>query len=162
MRQRRGAPGVSGPNEVRVKPALGGDLDEVARVWHRSALQMDGAAAAVPSERALRTRIAAELAAGWELHIATRSGRIVGMLALKPQASVLDQIFVLPEDQGRGVGKALMCVAKQVMEGGFTLRMASSNLRARRFYESQGLRALGEGTHPATGVPVTYFGWNRT
>lgn len=120
---------------------------------------MGGPAVPIPTQGELRSRIGTELAAGWELHVAIRDDRVVGMLALKPEVSVLDQIFVMPEEQGTGVGKALLDLAKQVMAGGFTLRMAASNDQALRFYQSQGLARIGSGLHPATGIPVTYLGW---
>lgn len=86
--------------------------------------------------------------------------RVVGMLALKRDEATLDQIFVLPAEQGKGVGAALMRSAKQAMPTGFTLRMAASNDRARRFYEKEGLRWLREGVHPWTGILVHFYGWN--
>lgn len=67
---------------------------------------------------------------------------------------------VLPAEQGRGVGAALMRLAKQAMPTGFKLRMAAANDRAGRFYEKEGLKWLGEGVHPWTGIPVHFYGWN--
>lgn len=141
-----------------VRRAGKGDLDAVADVWHESASRMDAAVAAMPSREALRRRIDSELRSEWALYVALRDGRVVGMLALKPGAAVLDQIFVAPGEQGRGVGRALLDEAKRLMAGGFTLRMDSANDKA-RFYEAQGLTRLGDGTHPWTGVPVHYYGW---
>ena len=89
-----------------------------------------------------------------------RDGRVVGMLALKPGDATLDQIFVSPKEQGRGIGRALLEVARRAMPGGFTLRMAASNRKARRFYEKEGMKALGGGVHPRTGIPVHFYGWN--
>jgi GNAT superfamily N-acetyltransferase len=93
--------------------------------------------------------------------VAVRGDRVVGMLALKPCDATLDQIFVSPNEQGQGIGKALLEAAKRAMPGGFTLRMAASNHKAGRFYEKQGMKALGEGLHPRTGIPVHFYGWNR-
>lgn len=66
-----------------------------------------------PSREQLRSRIDAELQSGWELHIALTDDDVVGMLALKLDDATLDQIFVLPEEQRKGVGAALMRVAKR-------------------------------------------------
>ena len=150
---------VRAPQETTVRRALSSDLDAVAAVWHASALTIDGAAPEVPPREALRHRIDAELRSGWDLHIAIRDERVVGMLALRHRDATLDQIFVAPGEQGSGVGKALLEVAKRLMPTGFTLRMAASNERARRFYEEQGLRPLGKGVHPSTGNPVHFYGW---
>src|SRR4051794_1982657 len=119
-------------HEPSVRPAETGDLDAVAQVWHASAVAMDGGELAVPSIEALRLRIGAEIEAGWDLHVAVLGGRIVAMLALKPGDAVLDQIFVLPNEERRGIGRALLDVARRAMPGGFALRMAASNGKARR------------------------------
>ena len=145
--------------EVVIRRATASDLDAVSQVWHQSAAAMDGNPDVPPLE-ALRRRIEAELQSGWELHVAIRRQRVVGMLALKKDIATLDQIFVAPADQGQGVGAALMRVAKQEMSQGFTLRMAASNARAKRFYENEGLSWLHDGVHPWTGIPVQFYGWN--
>lgn len=145
---------------VQIRRAGNEDLDDVARVWHASALEMDGAPFAVPALPVFRDRIDHELGAGWDLYIAERDARAVGMLAIKPAEAILDQIFVLPDQQGSGVGTELLNQAKRLMPNGFTLRMATANRRAARFYEHSGLSVVGEGTHPVSGVPVQYLGWN--
>jgi ribosomal protein S18 acetylase RimI-like enzyme len=151
---------VNALRELTVRRAGSGDLDAVAAVWHESATSMDGAAPDVPPREALRQRIDAELRSGWDLHLALRGERVVGMLAVKPGAAILDQIFVAPGEQGQGVGKALLDLAKRVMPTWFTLRMDASNEKARRFYEKEGMTRLGEGIHPSTGIPVHFYGWN--
>jgi putative acetyltransferase len=151
---------ISNPHQPTVRPAAPDDLDAVARLWHESASRMDGAPANIPSEKQLRDRIDAELASGWDLYVALKAERIVGMLALQPRDSILDQIFVAPREQGAGVGKALLALAKQEMPSRFTLRMTAANQTARSFYERQGLKPLRKGTHPRTGVPVVFFTWS--
>jgi GNAT superfamily N-acetyltransferase len=114
----------------------------------------------MPSLNDLRERINRELAAGWELYVAERNGRIVGMLAIKPLEAILDQIFVIPSDQSSGVGTCLLNFAKRAMPMGFTLRMALANRRAARFYEHSGLSVIREGAHPISGAPVQYLSWD--
>ncbi len=46
------------------------------------------------------------------------------------------------------------------MPEGFMLYTRSANAGARRFYEREGLVVLREDTHPRTGDPITYYGWN--
>ncbi len=80
---------------------------------------MDSSPIEMPSLTELRNRIDQELATAWKLYLAKRDEIIVGMLALKPRETILDQIFVLTSEQGDGV-----C---------FALRMASSNCMAAGF-----------------------------
>lgn len=157
VRRRAGVQGVTLPVEIRRADA--GDLDAVAAVWHESAARMDAAAVPMPSRQDLRERIDRELSNGWEIHVAERNGRAVGMLAVTPNTATLDQIFVLPKAERSGVGTALMEVAKGAMPGGFTLRMASANRRAASFYAAAGLQPAGDGIHPVSGVAVTFFRW---
>ena len=147
------------PAPIEVRRAVAGDLGRIASVWHESASHMEAAASPMPSPADLRRRIDDELTAGWALYLAERGDRLIGMLALKPREAVLDQIFVLPGEQGKGVGTALLRAAKEALPAGFTLRMAAANRGAARFYERSGLQPIGEGTHPVSGDPVRFYRW---
>ena len=143
-----------------VRRAIPVDCDEVARVWHESASNMDGAPAEMATIQGLRERIDLELESGWSLFVAERNDQMVGMLAIKPHEATLDQIFVLTDEQHRGIGKILLDVSKGEMPHGFELRMAAENRRAERFYLGAGLRLVREGTHPGNDAPVKYFRWD--
>lgn len=145
--------------ELDIRPACAADLGEIAALWFESASRMEGVSASFPSQTELRLRIDRELAEGWDLHVALSGGRLVGMLALKPQDAKLDQMFVLPDHQGHGAGTALLELAKSMMPNGFTLRTPQANRRARRFYERHGLDLLGDGVHPLLGTAVCFYGW---
>lgn len=135
------------------------DFDAVAFVWHESARNAEGAAPQIPTLEELRSRIDRELAAGWKLSVCVAGDEIIGMLALQPDIAVLDQLFILPRHQARGVGLAGLQEAMKAMPQGFSLRTASGNYRARRFYERAGMSLLEEGTHPTAGYAVCYYGW---
>ncbi|MBK1838214.1 GNAT family N-acetyltransferase [Azospirillum sp. YIM B02556] len=142
-----------------IRPARTDELDDVAAIWFESARRMEGVTAAFPSRAELRIRIDRELAAGWDLRIALSNGQAVGILALNPAESKLDQLFVHPDNQGQGIGLALLELAKRVMPNGFTLRTPRANRRGRLFYERHGLDLFGEGVHPHLGTPVCFYGW---
>ena len=144
---------------MKLRRADASELDVVADLWHESASSMDGASGPMASRDELRQRIDEELASGWDLHLAVCGGRIVAMLALKPHDAILDQIFVLPAEQGRGVGRLLLNLAKARMSDGFRLRTPASNKRAHRFYEKEGLNLISQGIHPRWGTPVRTYGW---
>lgn len=145
-----------------IRPATPGDYDAIARVWFESAHRMDGAPHEMPTLRQLRERVDDEVAAMWELYVAEFADAIVAILALIRQERILDQIFVQPDLEGRGIGTALLDHAKQTLVDGFTLRAASANARACRFYQSRGLHLIGRGVHPAGGWPVCYFEWSTS
>jgi len=149
------------PHEaVEYRQAVEKDFDAIAHVWREGARSALGPAPEPPSVDELRARIDGELASGWVLTVAVRSGSVVGFLALKPGLHVLDQLFVLPSDHGRGIGTALLDRAKREMPGGFRLRTAAANEKARRFYVRSGLSFIEEGIHPKNGTAVCHYGWS--
>lgn len=135
------------------------DRDGIAEIWHTSASLPDVGPPTMPSYSDLRIRVDEEMASGWVVMVAEAGNKPVGFLAIKPEDGVLAELFLCPQNLGKGIGKALLVYAKTAMPNGFTLFTTSRNIRARRFYESQGLVALREEPHPRSGHPVTYYEW---
>lgn len=144
---------------VELRAAHDRDFDTVAQVWHESASLPGVGPPVMPTPSDLRARMDRELAAGWQLTVAVYAGEIVGLLAIKPDTSMLDQLFVGPSFRGAGVGMALLRHAMAHMPGGFTLHTASTNHHAKRFYERAGLNLIRDGDHPLTGHPVSFYRW---
>ena len=67
----------------------------------------------------------------------------LALLALEG-ADWLEQLYVLPSAQGRGIGRALLEHAKLQRPGGLQLWAFASNTPARRFYESHGFTIAEE------------------
>jgi len=126
-------------------------------------------ATAADSEFAFETKRAAsrsyvEMVSGWDeadqrrMHerrfaeqqyrVIQVSGTDVGILATvrKPDCIKVNQLFVLPEYQGRGIGKACMTqVLADAEKGGLPvrLRVLKVNPRAAAFYRALGFRETG-------------------
>jgi GNAT superfamily N-acetyltransferase len=66
-------------------------------------------------------------------------GKLVGALAFR--AGWVDQLYVAPSEQGRGVGRALLAIA-QSSSRELRLWALQHNLHARRFYERRGFMAI--------------------
>jgi putative acetyltransferase len=126
-----------------IRPYDVADLDRVVTIWLES-WRSTGIHAPVTWEE-LRTRFPQELAKGWEVHVAEESGVIVGFLAL--HGDTLEQLFITPERQSRGIGKGLLDFVKARRPGGFRLTTALDS-RAGHFYRREGLTAGETGTHP--------------
>jgi GNAT superfamily N-acetyltransferase len=76
-----------------------------------------------------------------ETWVATEAGVVVAMLSLAP--GWIDQLYVAPEWQGRGVGRRLLDLARTRAGGGsLELWTFQVNERARRFYERNGFEAV--------------------
>ena len=146
--------------DIKCRTAGPSDLDSVARIWHDSATSADGVSPGVLPLAEFRKRIDVELAESWTLIVALLDGRIAGMLAFKVAEGILDQLFISPSAQRKGVGSTLLQQAIEAMPTGFVLRTASANIGARRFYERMGLTFVSEGHHPRQGYPVCLYAWN--
>jgi ribosomal protein S18 acetylase RimI-like enzyme len=72
--------------------------------------------------------------------IARYAYRIVGYLALR--GVHLDDLYVRPRHQGRGVGSALLARAKTLSPRRLELATFQDNARARAFYEARGFREV--------------------
>jgi ribosomal protein S18 acetylase RimI-like enzyme len=82
-----------------------------------------------------------------EVWVAEEDGSVVGFAALSERT--LEQLYVHPDHQGRGVGTALLAKARQRRPRGFDLWTFQRNDGACRFYERNGFRPVeltdGEG-----------------
>ncbi|WP_291585326.1 N-acetyltransferase [Bacteroides sp.] len=72
----------------------------------------------------------------------------------------LAAIFVIPEAQGAGIGKALMKYVKDVYTE-MTLRVYAKNESAVAFYEKQTFRFVEEHVEEETGEHEFVMKWNR-
>lgn len=86
---------------------------------------------------------------------------VVGMIAFR--ADWIDQLYVLPNAQGRGWGTALLDVAKSAFPR-LHLWTFQRNHLARRFYERRGfvLTRQTDGEANAEKEPDVLYLWNRT
>lgn len=72
--------------------------------------------------------------------VAELHGELVGVLATSP--GWVDQLYVRPSEQGRGIGSALLRLAMEAMPASLELWTFRRNERARRFYERHGFTAI--------------------
>jgi GNAT superfamily N-acetyltransferase len=97
---------------------------------------------------------------GCQVHGAYESDALAGIIAFR--SDWIDQLYVLPEVQGRGVGSELLWVAKRACDC-LQLWTFSRNLRARRFYEARGFALVEEtdGAGNEEKEPDARYLWTR-
>jgi GNAT superfamily N-acetyltransferase len=144
---------------IAICPYRDQDREAVAKLWLDSWRSTGLSVARLATEAGNYDRIGRELAAGWDLRLAWDEDRLVGFLALKPATGCLDQLFVAPEAQGRGIGRLLLDLGKERLPGGLWLRTAQDNHRACRFYQWNGLRPSEQQTHPSLGHRTIVYRW---
>ena len=112
------------------------EIEEIARLWRRSREEnlpwLEERMGYTPEDDLRRFR--EHLMLKFEVWVAAEAGLPVALMALGP--GELDQLYVDPEHQRRGVGSALLDHAKQQSPAGLRLFTHQRNERARRFYES--------------------------
>ena len=91
---------------------------------------------------------------------AERQGKLVGVIAFR--RDWLDQLYVLPDAQGQGVGSSLLEIAQHAHPL-LNLWTFQRNLPARRFYEASGFVALREtdGRDNEEKEPDVLYRWER-
>lgn len=89
----------------------------------------------------------------------TPGGELVGIMVL--EADWIDQLYVDPELTGRGIGVALLEVAKRERPHGLRLWTFASNDGARRFYERHGFREVerSDGSRNEERAPDVRYVW---
>jgi ribosomal protein S18 acetylase RimI-like enzyme len=83
------------------------------------------------------------------------------MLALQPRDNYLDQLFVAPASQGRGLGRKLLAFTRQRLPDEIWLRCVRENDKAWRWYEREGFVFEKEAIEPATGFMMKYYRWKK-
>ena len=88
-----------------------------------------------------------------------QGGSIVGMMVVA--AGELDQLYVLPDRLGEGIGRRLLDLARRESPSGLSLYTFQVNARARRFYERNGFVAewFGDGSANEEGQPDVRYVW---
>ncbi|WP_246771190.1 GNAT family N-acetyltransferase [Aestuariivirga sp. YIM B02566] len=85
---------------------------------------------------------------------------LIGIIAFRP--GMIEQLYVLPDCQGRGAGSALLAVAMSQSDE-LELWTFQRNARARRFYEAKGFVATKktDGSENEEREPDVLYRWER-
>jgi GNAT superfamily N-acetyltransferase len=128
-------------DDVWIRPLEPYDTDEAADVWW-SARHAEGAQLppAIHSIQEVRTWFAEVLLPDAQTWVALDDGRIVAVLTL--DGDDLDQLYVVPDAAGQGIGSALVDLAKDLRPGGLALWTFQTNTRAQTFYRRHDFREV--------------------
>jgi ribosomal protein S18 acetylase RimI-like enzyme len=148
-------------SEIIIRPARADEYDEVARVWMASHVSTGLATGSDATLADLRARIPVEIAKGWQLYVAAADGEIAAMLAFRTSDNYLDQLFVAPEHQGKGIGKTLLAFTRQQLPDEILLRTAVANTKAIAWYEREGFVRENEVMQEGWSGPRVYYRWCR-
>ncbi len=136
------------------------DAASVAEVYVAS---RRGAVRYLPSihtDEDMRGWIADYLVPKLEVWVAELDGEIVAMMALEDD--YVDQLYVAPAHQRRGIGDALLATAMRRNPQRLRLYTFQRNTPARRFYEARGFVAIEftDGSRNEEREPDVLYEWN--
>ncbi len=150
-------PNLAGLSALR--PATGTDAPMLAALWRRAWASANPLVAEVAPLAHWLERVHAEFCPPCLTLVGVHDGTATAFMVLDVEAAHLHQLFVDPGAQGTGIGAALVAHVCALCQQGWSLHVASTNLRARRFYARYGLQEHGHDRHPITGRERVLCRW---
>ena len=141
-----------------LRPYRAEDEDALIALWQRTwqrAYPAIDFAARVPW---WRERWRSELVPKAAIIVAEQDGAPVGYVTIDA-SGYLDQLVVAPDRWGSALAELLADEAKRLSPDRITLLVNTDNIRAIRFYESNGFVHAGEDVNPTSGRPVLKMQW---
>ncbi len=133
-----------GPGAAVLRRAEERDAGAVADVWLASFSEALPTVTRAHDDEDVRGWVERHLVPATECWVAEVDGEVVAMMALSP--GWIDQLYVVPGGQGRGIGSALVrrALERQAEEGGDPLQLWTFqvNTGARRFYARHGFHEV--------------------
>jgi len=147
---------------MEIRPARDQEIEPLTQLFIRARNEMDYLPR-VPDEAA--APIAARIREHEEVWVAEEEGRLLGFLGIERStnldAPVLEKLYVEPAEQNRGIGLALLEMAKELRPAELYLWVFQKN-PARRLYERNGfvLVKLTDGADNMEREPDALYRWN--
>jgi GNAT superfamily N-acetyltransferase len=147
-------------DQVAIRRALTSEADAIADLYVAS---RRGASAFIPTvhtDDETRAWVSGYLVPRLEVWVAESDGILLGMMALED--NLVDQLYISPAAQRRGVGDLLLAHAKKLRPARLRLYTFQRNAPARRFYETRGFVAIefNDGSHNEEHEPDVLYQWN--
>lgn len=141
--------------------ALDSDANEIADVYLASRADVLPYLRRVHTDDEVRAWIREVALKRAETWVAKRNSNIVGFITLMGEE--VEQLYVLPGNYRRGIGRSLLELAKTRRPNRLYLYTFQRNASARAFYETQGFRIIdmSDGTRNAETEPDIRYQWTR-
>jgi len=111
-------------------------FDQALWIWRRG---VEGVVEVIdpdPSIQGLRNWVVSEVLPAHKLRVAKVSNEVVGVLASNSES--VTALYIRPDHQHKGIGSALLALAKKDSAGSLCLFTFAKNTRARSFYAKHG------------------------
>jgi GNAT superfamily N-acetyltransferase len=114
------------------------DTDTMASIFLEARAASMAYVPTLYSQAEIRDWIANELMASCKVIVACIDRAVVGFTVRR--SDWLEQLYIRPDKQGRGIGALLVEQAKRASGGTLRLHVFQQNLRARQFYARHGFK----------------------
>ena len=81
-----------------------------------------------------------------EIYIALIGDQIIAFISIYPPQSFVHHLYVLPDFQRRGIGRALIMHIRNIFDSPLSLKCEKSNKPAIKFYEEMGWKLFNKGS----------------
>jgi len=145
--------------QIFIRRATTADANEVATVYIASQRGAEGHIPVVHTDAEIRAWVVGHMVPERETWVADENSRIVAVMVL--DGEMVDQMYVAPAEQRRGVGHAMLAHAKKLRPARLRLYTFQSNTPARRFYEARGFVAIdfNDGSRNEERAPDVLYQW---
>lgn len=144
-----------------LRPFAPADLDPLIECWH-STWHRAFAPRRHPDPPAVwRERFLTDYASQSETWVMPAALGVAGFLILFPETKWVEQLFVRPDYQGRGYGRALVALARFRSPEELALDTPAENFPAREFYRRRGFVAQRVGFDPVNERVTLRYVWRR-
>lgn len=146
---------------LALRPAGPADVLPLARLWRDAWSTANPSVLRVEPLAHWEQRVDAEFGPPCTALVVARSdGALQAFMVVDLACNHLHQLFVAPAAQSNGLGAAMVReVCECLCPGGWTLHVATTNQRARRFYAACGLVEDSVDRHPQTGRERVLCRW---
>ena len=144
---------------IVIRRATAADAPEVATVYIASRRAAVAYLPTVGTDAEIRAFVIDRMVPEQEPWLAETDGRIVAVMVL--DSDMVDQLYVSPAIQRRGIGDRLLTHAKQLRPTGLRLHTFQKNTPARRFYETRGFiaKSFTDGSTNMEHEPDVLYEW---
>ncbi|MDX5348900.1 MAG: N-acetyltransferase [Hymenobacteraceae bacterium] len=132
---------------MHIRPYQAADQEEVLAVWLSASCSGHNFIPAAYWKSQVPI-IRDDYLATAETWVAIEKGKIAGFISLL--GNLVGGLFVLPAEQGKGIGSALVKHAAALRKQPLTVEVYEKNIRARRFYQKYGFTLQGARLHDDT------------
>jgi GNAT superfamily N-acetyltransferase len=145
-------------DEYLIRPARAADADAVADVW-LAAFRETYVFPPAHTDAEVRDWVRTGLLPQTDTWVAEAAGRLVAFMSLRGES--VEQLYVRQPWTGRGIGSALLALAKERRPQGLELWTFQVNAGARRFYERHGfiVAEMTDGAANQERQPDVRYAW---